>query len=531
MIQVSQLRLLPGSGEEARKKKTARILRLPPEKIKAIQILRKSIDARRKDQILEILTVAVETVLSEKKEEGLVKKIASKDVRMYRPVIYRIPEPSEKRNPEGKRPVVAGFGPAGIFISYLLALQGFRPLVLERGYGVEERKKAVETFFQTGKLDERCNVQFGEGGAGTFSDGKLNTLVKDEQGRNRFVLETFVRFGAPEEILCEAKPHLGTDLLQKIIPRIREKIRALGGEIRFGSCLADLTINKGMLQEVITEDGEKIPASALFLCIGHSARDTFRMLQKRGFAMEAKAFAVGVRAEHLREMIDQALRLPKASYKMTHHCRDGRGVYTFCMCPGGYVVNASSEEGHLTVNGMSYSGRSGKNSNAAVVVTVSPEDFGGDPENPLRGIEFQQELEKKAYLEGNGKIPYQRYGDFKAGKESHAFGKVSACCKGEYTFGNLRDILPDYIAEDIIEGMEAFERQIPGFASEDTLLSGIEGRTSCPVRLLRDENYETEGIRGVYPAGEGAGYAGGIMSAAMDGMKCAEAFIRNLTHV
>ncbi len=525
MIQVSQLRLLPGTGDEARKKKITRILRLPPEKITGIRILRRSIDARRKDQILEIVTAAVSTTLSEEKEEALVKKIASKDVKMYRPVIYSLPAQRAESIPEGKRPVVAGFGPAGIFISYLLARQGFRPLVLERGYGVEERKIAVETFFQTGKLDECCNVQFGEGGAGTFSDGKLNTLVKDAQGRNRFVLETFVRFGAPEEILYEAKPHLGTDKLQRIIPRIREEIVDLGGEIRFGSCLADLTVKDGFLQEVILENGEKIPARALFLCIGHSARDTFRMLQMRGFAMEAKAFAVGVRAEHLREMIDEALHYPKASYKMTHHCRDGRGVYTFCMCPGGYVVNASSEEEHLTVNGMSYSGRSGKNSNAAVVVTVSPEDFGGDPENPLRGIAFQQELEKKAHLEGNGKIPYQTYGDFKTGKKSPGPGAVLPCCKGDYTFGNLRNILPDFMAEDLIEGMEAFEKQIPGFAAADTLLAGIEGRTSCPVRILRDENYEAVGIRGVYPAGEGAGYAGGIMSAAMDGMKCAEAFV------
>ncbi len=521
MIRVNQIKTEKGAGLSDVKRKAAGKLRISVNDIREIRILKHSVDARKKDRILDIYSVAVVTDLPEGKEEKVIRRAASKDVLKYEPQVYHFPKASGERT---LRPVIAGYGPAGIFTAYLLAMHGYAPLVIERGYEIEKRDMAVQRFFETGVLDPRSNVQFGEGGAGTFSDGKLNTLVKDEHGRSRFVLETFVRFGAPESILYDAKPHLGTDLLLKIIPAIRKETIRLGGEIRFEAELTDILIRDGALTGIEIGHTESLKTSALFLCLGHSARDTVRMLHRRNLVMEAKPFAAGVRAEHRREMIDAALHLEKASYKVTHRCRDGRGVYSFCMCPGGYVVNSSSEPGRLTVNGMSYSGRSGENSNAAVVVTVTPGDFGGDPSDPLRGILFQQALEEKAVGLCGGRIPYQRYGDFKRGEMTEAFGAVRPMCKGAWAFGNLREIFPDHLAEDIIEGIEAFEKQIPGYASEDTLISGVEARTSSPVRILRDDSLQAQGIRGIYPAGEGAGYAGGIMSAAMDGMKAAEAY-------
>ena len=522
MIRINQLKTETGADIDRIRKKAASKCRIPEKKILSLRILKKSVDARKKDNIREVYSLYIETSLSGAEEEQAIKRAASKDVLKYEICRYE-PVLNCRYKPE-KRPVIAGFGPAGIFLGLILSLNGFCPVILERGKSAEERKSDVERFFETGVLDLKSNAQFGEGGAGAFSDGKLNTLVRDEKGRSRFILETFVRFGAPEEILYDAKPHVGTDKLMQIIPGIRSQIEKNGGEVRFNNTLTGVETENNSLRAVIVNGTERIETDKLFLCPGHSARDTLRMLNDSGVRMEPKAFAIGVRTEHEREMIDKALHQKKASYKLTHKCRDGRGVYSFCMCPGGYVINASSSRGELCVNGMSYSGRNGANSNSAIVVTVSPEDFLKDGE-PLSGIKFQEELEKKAFDIALGKIPYQRYGDFVENRASSNAGKISPQCKGDHAFCNLRSILPDYVSEDIIEGMSEFGRRIRGFDGEDTLFSGVESRTSSPVRIVRNKEFESS-ISGICPVGEGAGYAGGIMSAAMDGMRCAEVYLR-----
>lgn len=434
------------------------------------------------------------------------------------------------------RPVIVGSGPAGIFCAWYLARAGYRPLVLERGEEAEKRRETVDRFWKNGVLDPESNVQFGEGGAGTFSDGKLNTLVKDSFGRNREVLKRFVEAGADPEILYQHKPHLGTDVLVDIVQTLRRQIEEMGGSFRFRSKVTDLKIENGRLTGVEIDHKELLPAEICVLAIGHSARDTFFMLKDRGLTMEPKAFAVGLRVEHPQTLINEDLYgekenriLGAASYKVTHTCRNGRGVYSFCMCPGGYVVNASSEEGQLAVNGMSYQARDGKNANSAVIVTVTPEDF--PQEGPLGGIAFQRELEKKAWQLGQGKVPVQMFGDYCGHKPSQSLGEVTPCIRGEYVLSDVRSILPIEIGDSIEEGIHAFGKKLPGFDREDALLSGIESRTSSPVRLIRDRE-GLSNISGVYPCGEGAGYAGGITSAAMDGIKTAEciasAYVMNL---
>ena len=510
----------PGRSEEDLIKKVSHLINVPAAKITDFKIIRRSTDARKHDQIREVYSVT----LTVPDEERTVQRCASKDILLVKNVNYKFNATGSRTSEH--RCVVAGFGPAGIFLSLVLAENGYRPLVIERGYDMKKREEAVKHFFETGELDTGCNVQFGEGGAGTFSDGKLNTLVKDEAGRNKYVLETFVKYGAPKEILTDSRPHIGTDMLSKIIPAMRQDIERFGGTVRFEAELTDIDIENGALCSVTVNGNEIIRTDSLFLCLGHSARDTIKMLYSRKLAMEAKAFAAGIRVEHKRDMIDRTMGVDKAPYKVTHKCADGRGVYSFCMCPGGYVVNSSSEINRLCVNGMSYSKRDGENSNSAIVVTVSPEDYGGNKENPLCGIEFQQKLEEKAYNECAGKIPYQRFGDFIMNRKTTVFGKVHPNCRGSWDYGNLRNILPDFIASDIEEGIKSFDKQIAGFSDEDTLMSGIESRTSSPVRIIRGEDMQTQQIRGIYPAGEGAGYAGGIMSAAMDGLKCAEAYAR-----
>jgi len=396
-------------------------------------------------------------------------------------------------------------------------------------------------------------VQFGEGGAGTFSDGKLNTLVKDKDGRNRAVLETFVKFGAKESICYDAKPHIGTDVLMNIVKSMREEIIRLGGEVRFESCVTDICAEANQVTAVVVNHTEKIDCNQLVLAIGHSARDTFQMLYEKQVPMEAKSFAVGLRVEHPQKMINVSQygkenpgRLGAAPYKLTAKASNGRGVYSFCMCPGGYVVNASSEEGYTAVNGMSYSGRDGQNANSAIIVSVTPKDFGSD--HPLAGIAFQRKLERNAYELGQGKIPAQRYGDFKQivenGKENPVLEKTGASedligrevtlneknssadispqTKGQYVWTDVTKILPKECNEAFVEGMESFSHQIKGFNCPDACLLGVESRTSSPVRIHRDETWQSA-IRGLYPCGEGAGYAGGITSAAMDGLRIAEA--------
>ena len=520
MLRISQLKLPAEHTPDQLRIKLIKSLRIREDELLDFQIRKQSLDARRKPELFYVYVIDFHV----KNENALLRRMKDKIQKIVEKP-YHIPE--NGGIPLKARPAVVGSGPAGLFCAYLLALSGMRPLVLERGGTVHERKKDVDLFWKNGVLDPDSNVQFGEGGAGTFSDGKLNTLVKDSAGRNRFVLETFVKFGAPEEILYQQKPHIGTDILISVVESMRNRIIGLGGEFRFHSKVTDILEEE---QAVVVNGSEKIRTGPLILAIGHSARDTFEMLHRRGLPMEAKSFAVGVRVEHPQKVIDRSQYgredrgdLPAASYKLTEKLENGRGVYTFCMCPGGWVVNASSEEGLLAVNGMSYHDRDGENANSAVIVTVSPEDYGSD--GPLSGVSFQRDLERKACQEGQGKVPVQRFGDFRANRVSESFGSVHPNIKGECAFGNLRHIFPPEISASIQEGICSMDRKIHGFADDDVLLSGVESRTSSPVRILRDEEFVSE-ISWVYPCGEGAGYAGGITSAAMDGMKVAEAVIR-----
>lgn len=523
MLRISQLKLPVTHTQEQLEKKLLKMLRMSRKDLGQYYIRKRSLDARKKPELYYVYSIDVEIKNEErvlKSMKGKVQKVSSRP--------YSVPEHGIERLSD--RPVIIGSGPAGLFCAYLLAREGYRPLIIERGAPVRERRKDVEKFWETGVLDPSSNVQFGEGGAGTFSDGKLNTLVKDPAGRNRFVLETFVKFGAPEDILWEQKPHIGTDILIDVVETMRREIEKMGGEFRFHSQVTDLIPEEKVL---IINDEEKIRAGAAVLAIGHSARDTFYMLCERGFDMEAKAFAVGVRVEHPQRLIDENMygrdnrgNLPAASYKLTEKLDNGRGVYTFCMCPGGYVVNASSEPGCLAVNGMSYHGRAGENANSAVIVTVTPQDYGTD--HPLSGVEFQRELERRAWEEGSGCVPVQRFEDFCANKKTVELGCIKPNIKGHYRLGNVRNIFPEELSLSIQEGIGAMDHKIRGFADKDVLLSGVESRTSSPVRINRDDSFRSN-IPWVYPCGEGAGYAGGITSAAMDGVKVAEALVRKFT--
>ena len=535
MIRIQQMKLRTAHTRAELGEKIRKMLRLSPGQEFSYRIVRRSLDARRKPELFYVYTVDVAV----KGEKALLRRNRDRNIQQAGERSYRFPEPGEEEL--RCRPVVVGFGPAGIFAAYMLALHGYRPLVVERGMEARQRIRDVEKFWETGVLDTRSNVQFGEGGAGTFSDGKLNTLVKDKYGRNRKVLEILRDHGAPEEIVWDARPHIGTDLLVRVVSRMREDIIRLGGQVCFHTQLVSLEPVPGKegllslgLRDTLSGETKSEMTQALILAVGHSARDTFAMLREAGVPMEAKAFAVGVRAEHSQAMIDRdqyGMRegaerpegLPAAAYKLTCQLPDGRGVYTFCMCPGGYVVNASSEERRLAVNGMSYHDRAGQNANSAVIVTVTPEDFGGD--GPLAGVEFQRRLEERAWQAGQGKVPVQLYGDFCRGKVSDHTGEVQPQIKGEYCFGDVRGIFPEEIGDAIARGIREFGKKLPGYDREDAVLSGVESRTSSPVRILRDEGLESS-LRGLYPCGEGAGYAGGIMSAAMDGMKVAEAVAR-----
>ena len=542
MIQIRQLKLMPGHSDRELTEKAARTLRIRPEEIASLRVVRQSIDARKKPEIRLIYTVDVKLV-GAREEKVLLSCRKNPDVGPAPEVRYRFPEPGKEILAE--RPLIIGTGPAGLFCGYLLAKAGYRPLLLERGEDVESRTRRVEEFWKTGVLAPDSNVQFGEGGAGTFSDGKLNTLVKDKDGRNTEVLKIFVENGAPEEIRYESRPHVGTDVLSRVVKHMRERILSWGGEVRFSTRVTELVIEGGRVRGVVCENGERIDAGAVVLAIGHSARDTFAMLEKKGIPMEAKSFAVGFRVEHPQELINLSQyaqrrpeALPPASYKLTAKTSEGRGVYSFCMCPGGYVVNASSEPGRLAVNGMSYSGRNGKNANSAIIVSVTPQDYGAG--GPLAGIQFQRMLEERAFRAAGGAVPIQRYADYagterengsavaeadgmvREKRERHVPADFAPAIKGAWKFADLRDILPSSVRKAFLEGMEAFERIIPGFADDAVCLSGVESRTSSPVRIPRDETLQSS-VRGLYPCGEGAGYAGGITSAAMDGMRVAEA--------
>ena len=525
-------------NDEALIKGTAGFLRVDRHELSDINIIKRSIDARRKDDIRYVYCVECE--LKDRTAHRITdkRKFCPADER----VSYRLPETDRSVNP-----VIVGAGPAGLFCAYICCLCGSYPVIIERGSDVDARKKDIEDFWSNGTLKPDSNVQFGEGGAGTFSDGKLNTLVHDNEGRCRFVLETFVRFGAPVNILYDAKPHVGTDILCEVIKNMRAYLEEHGAVFMFDTCVTDMIVSAGHIRGVAVSSGagvREIETDRVVLAIGHSARDTFKMLYDSGINVCAKPFAVGLRVMHPRRFIDVsqygehgADLLPSASYKLTESLESGRGVYSFCMCPGGYVVNASSEPGHLAVNGMSYSGRKGNDSNSAIIVTVTPEDFASD--HPLAGIEFQRMLEKNAYEAGGGAIPVQRYGDLvrECGMESsyhhisgtHAesfFAKFGPETKGTYKDTDISRILPMHLNRCIIEGMDSFDQKIRGFANPDTWVAGVESRTSSPVRITRDEKGESISVRGLYPCGEGAGYAGGITSAAMDGMYIAEKMLQ-----
>ena len=537
MILINQIKLKPDAKENALRLKAASILKVLPEDIISLSIEKKSIDARKKPDIFIVYSIACEV----KHEESVLRRHAhNNQVSLYKPVkyTYEITGKEFMRS----RPIIVGAGPAGLFCAYFLAKAGYKPILIERGFDIDTRTKDVENFWATGNLNRNSNVLFGEGGAGTFSDGKLNTLVKDKFGRNKEVLEIFVKYGANPNILYEAKPHIGTDVLRDVIKAMREDIKAYGGEIRFNAELTDISINDGRVSSVTINSNNTLECDNLVLCIGHSARDTFKMLYDKGLKMEQKDFAVGFRIEHSQKMIDKALYtdneeilkyLPPASYKLTYKSTSGRGVYSFCMCPGGYVVNASSEPECLCVNGMSYSKRDGENANSAIVVSVSSKDY--ESEHPLAGVEFQRKIERNAYKEGNGAIPVEFYSDFKA--EVNGFENlndqnldelmaVKPQTKGVYTKAKVSSILPKEMSEAIVEGIDYFNKIIPGFSNDFALLSAVESRTSSPVRITReDDSFESINVKGVYPCGEGAGYAGGITSAAMDGMKVFEKII------
>lgn len=536
MIRINQLKMPLGHSRQALLDKAARVIGVGAAEIETLNIVKQSVDARKKPDIIYSYIVDVTVRHTEgRREEALVRKVKSRDVLVHKDRPYQLPAPGAY--PLSHPPVIIGAGPAGLFCGLTLARKGYKPVILERGEDVDARTDRVARFWETGELHPSSNVQFGEGGAGTFSDGKLNTLVKDSFGRNREVLRILVEFGADPSILYVNKPHIGTDVLRDIVKNIRHEIIKRGGQVRFLTQVTDVILEENRLAAVITQSGERIDTQAAVFAPGHSARDTFEQLLVRGIPMEPKSFALGLRVQHPQKMInlsqygmEECEELGPASYKVTKQTSGGRGVYSFCMCPGGYVVNASSEPGRLAVNGMSYHDRAGGNANSALIVTVTPEDFpAAKPgQEALAGIRFQQRLEEKAYALAGGRIPVQLYGDFKENRVSQCFGKVKPAFKGQYAFGNLRQLLPESISQALLEAMVSFGHMIEGFDRPDAIFAGIESRTSSPLRIPRDEHMESP-VRGLFPCGEGAGYAGGITSAAMDGLKTAEGIIRRFS--
>lgn len=494
------------------------------------RIVKCSIDARDKNNLLYIYSVDISTPL----EKKLLNRNRNNNNIMLTPDENYI-FPYKSTQCKKMSPVIIGAGPAGYFCGLYLARAGYRPVIFERGKPVQDRTVDVDNFWKGNSINPESNVSFGEGGAGTFSDGKLNTGIKDKNHRIKAFIEDFISFGASEDIAYLSKPHVGTDQLKKILVNIRNEIISLGGEIHFSSRFDNYTVNKdNTINITINHKGEKCTycTNALVLAIGHSARDTFRMLYDSGIPMDSKAFAMGVRIEHPRSLIDAAqygtgeaaLSLPASDYKLTYHAGNGRGVYSFCMCPGGFVVNAASDKNQAVVNGMSNHSRDEDNSNSAIVVTVTPEDFEkeGCGNDSLAGVRFQEKYEQMAYVEGKGNIPVQLFGDYIDNKPTTKLGNIVPNIKGRYTLGNLNNCLPQYINSAIIEGISYFDKKLKGFAGKDSVLSGIESRTSSPVRITRNDNFMSK-IVGIFPCGEGAGYAGGITSAAVDGIKTAEA--------
>lgn len=530
MLRVSDLKLPLDYDDDKLKELAALKLKIDKSKICTAKLYRRSVDARRKNDICFIAAADIELNCN---EASVLRRNPSNKVSFAKPYKYELPRSAKL----DKRPVIVGAGPAGLFAALILSQAGQMPIVIERGKSVDERTRDVNIFWNGGELLTDSNVQFGEGGAGTFSDGKLNTGTKDI--RSRKVLEEFVNHGAPEEILFNAKPHIGTDKLKAAVKNIRTEITELGGEVRFSQKLIGITHKDGKLQKITVRHDdnteEDIYTDNLILALGHSARDTFEMLLNSGFAMEPKPFSVGVRIEHLRENINKAqygkfynnAYLGAADYKLSVHLNSGRGVYTFCMCPGGTVVAAASEKNTVVTNGMSEFARDAVNSNSALLVGVNPSDFGS--ESPLAGVEFQRRIERAAFIAGGGNYsaPVQRIGDFLNRAKTTSLGEVIPSYKPGCNFADVAEYLPDYVAESLREAIPLLDNRLHGFANPDAVLTGAETRSSSPVRILRGETLESVSVSGVYPCGEGAGYAGGIISAAVDGIKCAEAVIKN----
>ena len=497
-------------------------LKINKQDIINAELYRKSVDARDKHDVHFVVSI-----IARLKNEAQVLK------RNKNATLFSKKEYVWQRAESDTRPVVIGFGPAGMFAALTLARAGLRPIVFERGSDVDTRTNDVNNFFSGGKLNPESNVQFGEGGAGTFSDGKLNSGIKDI--RCRTVLEVFYQFGAGKDILIDAKPHIGTDVLKTVVKNLRQEIISLGGEVNFNSRLDGVFFENGRLAE-ISVNGKKMPCEYLCLCIGHSARDTFKMLYENGLEMTRKPFAMGVRIEHLQSEINKALygdfanhkALKAADYKLAIHLPSGRGVYTFCMCPGGEVINASSELGGIAVNGMSESRRDGANANSALLVGINPEDLEGD--SVFAGCELQKQIEQKAYNIANGAVPITTVGNFVFG-DTAQLGTVKPTIKPDYAFADLGDIYPNFITNSLKDGIIAMDKKIHGFANTDAILTAPETRSSSPVRIVRNEAGESVSFSGIYPCGEGAGYAGGIMSAAVDGIKMAEKIIEGIKNV
>lgn len=514
-------------------KKVCRKLRVEEEQIESVKIIKESLDARKKNNIK--FNYAVDVNVNGEKESKIVARINDNSVKMENSILTDEFNFGDKKL--GNRPIVIGIGPAGLFAALMLAKNGYKPIVFERGEDVDKRTITVENFWKSGKLNVESNVQFGEGGAGAFSDGKLTTRIKDS--RCDFILEELVKAGAPEDILYKAKPHVGTDILKGVVKNIRERIKLLGGEVHFSSKLETLIHKDGRLVGIVV-NGNKIACNNLILAIGHSSRDTYEMLHKSGIYMEPKSFAIGVRIEHPQDFINISQygkfanhpKLKAAEYRLTHTCNNsGRGVYSFCMCPGGVVVGASSEKNRLVVNGMSYHARDKQNANSALVVTVGPNDFNGN--SPLSGMEFQRHYEELAFSLGGGdyNVPIQRIDDFMKDKGTINLGNVKPSVTTGYKFAEIKNCLPKYVIESLKEGIYNFDKKINGFGSCDGIMTGIETRTSAPVKISRNSNLESISLEGLYPTGEGAGFAGGIVSAAVDGVKVAENIMKKYSPI
>jgi len=525
MIRISEIKLSINADEKELKKAIIKKLNITEGNLLEYKIFKQSIDARKKDNVFFVYTVDVKVA----SEEKVLANVKEAGISITPDMDYPYVESGSLRL--SAAPIVIGSGPAGLFAAYLLAERGYRPLLLERGSDVDKRSEDVASFWRTGELNTESNVQFGEGGAGTFSDGKLTTQIKDS--RCRKVLKELVAAGAPGEVLYHYKPHVGTDILRYVVKTLRNKIISFGGEVRFNSKVTDIRKAEGKITGVVVNDTEFIASEVVVLAIGHSARDTFEMLYNNETEITQKPFSIGVRIEHPQGLINESQyrsqaehpKLGAADYKLSYHAKNGRSCYTFCMCPGGVVVAAASEEGRVVTNGMSYHARNDENANSALLVGVGPEDFGS--EHPLAGVEFQRRWEEAAFKLGGGNYmaPAQLVKDFLKDKPSKELGAIKPSYKPGVTLTDLRKCLPDYVIDTMKEGILALNNKLRGFSMGDAILTGVETRSSSPIRIVRNEALESN-IKGLYPTGEGAGYAGGIVSSAVDGIKVAEAIIQ-----